>query len=544
DASAGDPYRVGGTMQDFGTASGPADSLRREGIVAGDWRGAGGGEAGDFVYDPSDPDIVYAGEYSGILTVHDARTGATRNVSVYPLDASGHGAADLAYRIQWTAPIAVSADGGELYHGANVLLRSTDRGRTWQAISPDLTRNDPAKQQWTGGPITGDNTGVEVYDTIFSIALSPGDRGTIWVGTDDGLVQVTRDGGGVWSEVTPPGMPEWGTVESIEVSRHAPGTVWVAVDAHRLDDLRPHLFRTTDGGTSWSDQSAGLPQDEPLFVVREDPVRPGLLYAGTERGLWLSRDAGATWARLKANLPTVKVADLVVHGDDLVLGTSGRGLWILDDLTAVRAWSEEIGAADLHLFAPRPAVRRLQAGSWSEEGAAPNPARGAVVHYWLRADAPGEVTLEVLDAGGRLVRRLSSVAEKMPYGPDDPDEPTKVPEAALSAKAGLHRAVWDLAWQGAGRLENAKLDTGDPARGPRAVPGTYTLRLRAGEREVTATLEVAADPRSQVPPAELAAQLELSLALRDAVAAVGADVRRVRALAAQARELADRLAGD
>ena len=545
DADRGSPYRVGGTMQDFGTASGPSDSLRREGIVLGDWRFAGGGEAGDFVYDPVQPGIVYAGEYGGYISVHDESTGSTRNVPILPWDASGHGAADLRYRFQWTAPIAVSPfDPNELYHGANVLFRSRDRGATWEAVSTDLTRNDPAKQQWSGGPITGDNTGVEVYGTIFSIALSPLDPGTIWVGTDDGLVHVTRDGGGVWSDVTPPGLPEWGTVESIEVSRHAPGTVWVAVDAHRLDDLRPYLFRTGDQGTTWTDLSAALPQDEPLFVVREDPERAGLLFAGTERGLWLSRDAGASWERLKANLPTVKVVDLEIRGDDLVVATSGRGLWILDQLAPIRAWSDEVAAADLHLFPPRPAVRRIVAGGWSEEAAAPNPPRGAVVDYWLREAAAGEVTLEILDGSGRTVRRLSSVAETPPAAPDDPDQPTKAPEPALSAAAGLHRAVWNLTWTGASRLEAARYDAGNPTDGPRALPGTYTLRLRAGEREASAQLEVRPDPRSGESPEELARQLETALALRDQVEAVTAAVRRLRAIAAQGRDLARRLEGD
>jgi hypothetical protein len=348
----------------------------------------------------------------------------------------------------------------------------------------------------------------------------------------------------VWSDVTPPGLPEWGTVESIEVSRHAPGTVWVAVDAHRLDDLGPHLFRTGDHGTTWVGLSNGLPRDEPLSVVREDPERSGLLYAGTERGLWLSRDAGATWERLKANLPTVKVVDLEIRGDDLIVATSGRGLWILDQLAPIRAWSDEVAAADLHLFPPRPAVIRHIAAGWSEEAAAPNPPRGAVIDYWLREAAPGEVALEILDERGRTVRRLSSVAEKPPFAPDDPDQPTKAPEPALSAAAGLHRALWDLTWTGASRLEGAKYDAGNPTDGPRALPGSYTLRLRAGEREASAPLELRPEPRSGEAPGELSLQLETALALRDQVEAVTVTIRRLRAIGEQGRDLAARLGGD
>lgn len=545
DADRRRPYRVGGTMQDQGTASGPSNSLRSEGILPADWRGAGGGEAGDFAYDPFAPGVTYAGEYGGIVTVHDEATGEERNVSIYPTNPSGHGAADLRVRFQWTAPIAVSPHTpDELYHGANVLFRSRDRGRSWEAVSPDLTRDDESKQQWSGGPITGDNTGVEVYGTIFSLALSPIERGTIWAGTDDGLVHRTRDGGGVWSEVTPDGAPEWGTVEHVEASPHAAGSAWVVFDAHRLGDLRPHLYRTRDGGASWVEVAAGLPRDEPMLVVREDPEVADLLYAGTERGLWISFDGGERWARLEANLPTAKVVDLEIRDGDLVIGTSGRGIWILDDLSPIRQWRDTLGDAALHLFASRPAVAWRRGSSWSEEAAAPNPPRGAVVHYWLRAAIEGEAKLEIRDARGRLVRELTSVAEPAPYPEDDPDEPTEKPEPALATGAGLQRAVWDLRWKGAERFEQAKVDLGDPTSGPLAAPGVYTARLTAGGHEATTTIEVVADPRSKTPQAELEAQVEAALGLRDRIDGVVADVRRVRSLRLQANDLATRLAGD
>jgi photosystem II stability/assembly factor-like uncharacterized protein len=539
------PYHVGGTMQDQGTGAAPSDSLRREGITLGDWTDAGGGEAGDFVWDAHESGVAYAGEYGGILTVHDQKTGHTRNIQAYPTNPSGHGAEDLKHRFQWTAPIAVSPhDPAELYHAAEVLFRSRDRGRSWQAISPDLTRNDKSKQKGSGGPITGDNTGVEIYGTIFSLAISPHDGRTIWAGTDDGLVHVTRDGGGVWSEVTPPAMPEWGTVESIEVSPHDPATVRVVVDAHRLGDPRPYLFVTTDGGESWTSPVAGLPEDEPLLVVREDPERAGLLYAGTELGLWLSPDAGESWQRLRANLPAARVVDLVVRRGDLVVGTSGRGIWILDDLSAIRQWRDELATADLHLFAPRPATRWNRGGSWSEAGAAPNPPDGVVLHYWLREPAGGELELEIRDEAGRLVRELSSVAEPAAYPEDDPDEPTPEPKPALETGAGLHRAVWDLEWKGARRLEGAKVDLGDPTVGPRAIPGRYRARLVAGERAAETEFEIRPDPRLDLPASEYAAQLEMALELRDTIDRVVSDVERVRAMREQARDLEARLADD
>jgi len=545
DADGRDPMHVGGSMQDLGTASGPIDSLRRGGITLGDWVEAGGGEAGDFVYDLADPDIIYAGEYGGFISVHDLRTGNSRAVSIYPTNASGHGAEDLRYRFQWTAPIAVSPhDPRELFHGANVLFRSRDRGQTWQAISPDLTRNDKSKQKWAGGPITGDNTGVEVYDTIFSLAVSPHEKGVIWAGSDDGLVHLTRDDGASWQNVTPRGMPEWGTVESIEVSPYAPATAWVVVDGHRLDDQRPHLFRTSDYGKSWEDLSAGLPQDAPLFVVRADPKRAGLLYGGNERGVLYSLDNGRTWDELDGGLPTVKVTDLVVRRDCLVVGTTGRSLWVLDDLTPLRVWSAELEKEPLTLFTPLAARRWALAFSWSGEAAEENPPYGAAIYYRLGAKVDDEIRLEIRDARGRLVRTLTSVAETPEFAPDDSDEPTEEPKPALSAEAGLHRAVWDLRWQGLEHLEKAKIDTGSYARGPRAVPGRYELTLIVGGESRTTSLEVLPDPRLAVSTDDLTLQLEASLAALDEVRGVLNEIRQVRQIRTQAAELATRLGDD
>jgi photosystem II stability/assembly factor-like uncharacterized protein len=569
DADSREPYHVGGTMQDQGTASGPSNSLRSGGIALGDWRSAGGGEAGDFVYDLSEPGHVYAGEYGGIITHASEASGQSRNVSVYPTNPSGHGAEDLKVRFQWTAPIVVwPLDPGALYHGGNRLFRSTDRGESWQAVSPDLTRNDRSKQKWSGGPITGDNTGVEIYGTIFSIAPSPVEAGLLWVGTDDGLVHLTRDGGASWRAVTPPGVPEWATVEGIEASRHAAGTAYVVVDAHRLDDNRPYLWKTTDHGRTWTSLAGGLPQDGYLLALREDPVEPDLLFLGTERGVSFSRDGGATWEPLKLNLPAVAVVDLAVKGDDLVLATRGRSIWILDDLTPLRAWSSEIAARPLHLFATRPARRWQVTWGWTEEGLGENPPYGAVVHYQLKGEpeararesqtAAGagqasasdaekspepEVVLEVRDGKGRLVRRLSSIAEQAEYPEDDPDEPTKPPQAALSAEPGLHRAVWDLQYEGAKRLARAKVDLGDPSEGPLAPPGRYTLRLTAGGETVEGTVEVLPDPRSPSSQASLEAQLEFALEVRAAIDRVVAAIEEVRSIRAQAADLAERLAG-
>src|SRR5436190_64437 len=351
------PYHVGGTIQDWGTASGPAYTLRPGGPNLGDFRVVGGGEAGDFVYDPTEPGVIYAGEYSGYISHYKEDSGNYRNISAYPRNFSGHGAEDATYRFQWTAPIAKSPhDPKVLYHGANVLFRTTVRGTSWEAISPDLTRNDKSKQKWSGGPLTGDNTGVEVYDVIFSIAESPVAKGQIWIGTDDGLVQITRDGGKSWQNVTPSGLPQWGTVEAIEPSRKDAGTAYVVVDARRLGDEHPYLFRTRDYGKSWDKLGRGLPDDEHLYVVREDTTDPSILYLGSERGLYWSRDGGQSFQNFRMNLPAINVADIEVKHDDLILGTR-RGIWVLDDLSTVRQFAPDVKKESVHLFAPRSAYR-------------------------------------------------------------------------------------------------------------------------------------------------------------------------------------------
>jgi len=559
------PYRVMATLQDWGTASGPSDSLHDGGIYLSDWHGVGGGEAGQIVADPEDPDVVYAGEYLGVVTRHDEATGQSRNVSAYPWNGSGHGAEDLEYRFQWTAPVALSPhDHRVVYHGANVLLRSRDGGQSWQAISPDLTRDDETKQRWAGGPITGDNTGVEFYDTIFAVAESPVEAGVIWVGSDDGLVHVTRDGGTTWTNVTAnvPGIPEWGTVTTIEPSSREAGTAWLVVDAHRLDDPRPYLWVTRDYGAHWKSLTAGLPElltradrregDRSLFVVREDPAVDGLLYLGGERGLFASWDGGASWRSLRLDLPTVPVTDLKVvdrKGDaDLVVATKGRSLWILDDLTPVRALAggaDGLTSSPVHLFAPRPAVRwRDRSVMGSDDGAGANPPRGALVTYWLKEAPPAEteVSLEVLDATGRVVRTLRSTPEPQPIGPDHPDwPPGDEVEPALTAKAGMNRAAWDLAWDGAGFIDGAMIDWGDPMDGPLAVPGDYTLRLVVGEETATAPLTILPDPRVDLPREDLESQLAFALDLRDDLRRLIADVGRIDAVREQIEQRNDRL---
>lgn len=535
------PFYVAGALQDIGTAQGPSNSLASAGIRNTDWYGVGGGEAGWVVSKPDDPGIVYAGEYGGYISRYQHDTGQVRNVSIYPDNPSGHGAADMKYRFQWTAPIAASPhDPNVIYHGGNVLFKTTDGGQTWSAISPDLTRNDKSKQQWAGGPITGDNTGVETYDTIFCVAESPLRAGLIWVGSDDGLVHVTRDGGKNWKDVTAgmTGIPEWGTIDMIEPSHFDAGTAYVVVDAHRLADTHPYLYKTTDFGQTWQRLDSGLPRDIYLHALREDPAQKGLLYAGTERGVAFSRDDGATWKALKLNMPAVAVTDVQVKGDSLVLSTLGRSAWILDDLAALRQLTPNQEATDVALLSSPQAVRwhirSVPRARWS----AGNPPNGAFIDYFLKEAPKGDITIEILDAKGQVVNTLSSRAME-PSGSTEHvhREAERLKRLALPKKAGLNRVVWNLRWKGAEMIKGAILDAGYPRIGPLAVPGNYTIRLKAAGKTLTTPLKVVLDPREKISQADLEAQLKFALQIRDAITRLTHTVNRLRQIR---RQLASR----
>ncbi|MBV8200485.1 MAG: glycosyl hydrolase, partial [Acidobacteria bacterium] len=542
------PFRVAGALQDLTAAQGPSDSLTSGGIPNADWYPVGGGEAGWVVSDPSDPDIVYAGEYGGYLSRYDHRTGQAQVVGIYPENPSGHGGEDLKYRFQWTAPIAVSPhDPKVIYHAANVLFRSADGGQSWTAISPDLTRDDKSKETWAGGPITGDNTGVEIYCTIFVVAESPVEKGLIWAGSDDGLVHLTRDGGKTWTDVTHaiPGLPEWGTVTMIEPSHFDAGTAYLVVDAHRLDDMHPYLWKTANFGHTWKRLDGKLPKDLFLHAVREDPRRRGVLYLGTEHGVAFSTDDGATWRSLRLNMPAVAVHDLAVKDDDLVLAAHGRSFWILDHLQVLAAVSAAgKAAAGPRLLAVPDAVRwDLHQGpdGWTGE----NPPRGAAIYYRLDGAPKGEVAIDVLDAKGTVVTTLSSKAIEPIGTTESAEDETQILKRRLASKEpGVQRAVWDLSWAGAELIPGAKLDAGYPAHGPEAVPGSYTVRLTVDGKVSSLPLTVRPDPRVTVSAADLEAQLQLALEVRDAITRLTRTVVRLREVRQQLVSRNQLLKGD
>ncbi len=544
------PYYVYGSQQDNSSVA--IASRSDDGTIGRDnWYAVGGGEAGYIAPDPRDPNIVYAGDYQGNLTRFDRRTNQVQSIAVSPELSDGQGASTLTHRFQWTAPIVVSPqDPNTVYYGGEAIFKTTDGGNHWQAISGDLTRNDKSKQQASGGPITVDDTGTEYYDTVFSIAPSPVAKGTIWAGTDDGLIQVTRDEGKSWTNVTPKAMPEWSRISLIEASPHDAGTAFAAADRHQLDDLAPYIYKTTDYGATWTRCNDGIPDGDFVRAVREDPKRKGLLYAGTERGIFVSFDAGAHWRSLQINMPIVPIHDLVIKNDDLVVATHGRAFWILDDVSPLRQFADSVAAEDMHLYQPATALRM-------HTGEAPahlyfsgkNPPNGAVIYYHLKKapkedaakeDAKDEIKIEILDASGNVIRKYSSLKDELLDEPLDPDD--KKPEKQIKPEDGLNRFVWDLHYDDAKRVPNYYLwEYGDGAKGPLALPGHYQVRLTANGKTQTAPFEVKLDPRVTTSQADLEKQFKLQLDLRDELNRVYDAVNQIQDVREQLEGLKKRL---
>ncbi len=507
------PYYVYGAQQDNSTVAiaSRSDSGR---IDKPDWYPVGGGESGYIAPDPRDPLIVYAGSYEGTLTRFDKHTGQNKNVSPWPEITDGEGAANLKHRFQWTAPTLISPhDPTVLYHGGEMLFKSTDEGMHWTPISPDLTRNDKSKQVAAGGQIDLDDTGTEYYDVIFAIAESPITKGEIWCGTDDGLVQLTRDGGKTWTNVTPKDLPEWSRISIIDASPHDPATAYVAANHYQLDDLHPYIYKTNDYGKTWTKITDGIPEDVFARAVREDPKRRGLLYAGTESGVFVSFNDGQKWQPFNLNLPTTPVHDLMVHGDDLVLATHGRAFWILDDLSPLRQYNDQIAASEVHLYNPSPAMRyygggRGGGGRGGPATAGENPPGGATIYYYLKTVPKGEIAIEILDASGKPVRRYSNQKQVRVDQPLEPD--AERPRRELEPVAGLNRFQWDLRYEPVPQVPNYSLFLYSRGEyGPLALPGKYTVKLTAGGKEYTAPLEVTLDPRIKVPMEDLRKQFDL-----------------------------------
>ncbi len=537
------PYRVYGAQQDNSTV-GILTRSDHGYIDRPDWDSIGGGESGYIAVDPRDSNIVYAGSYFGYITRFDRHTNQTENVQQWPDDPDGHSAAEQKYRYTWTMPIVFSPhDPNVLYNAAQYVFRSSDGGHSWQTISPDLTRNDKSKQMDSGGPITKDQASVEFYDIIFTLVESPKEKGVIWAGTDDGLIQLTRDDGKSWNNVTPKGIPEWSLVSLIEASPHDAGTAYAAVDAHKLDNFKPYIFKTTDFGKSWTSISSGIPDGAYVHAVREDPARKGLLFAGTELGIYVSFDDGAHWQFLQLNLPNSPVHDMVIHNNDLVVATHGRSFWSLDDISPLRQADAAISSGDAHLFTPATAIRtRMGHTNRRRYAIGENPPDGAILYYYLKEDAKEPIKLEILDAGGRIIRAFTSEEKKKGDEIEEEGERDE-PVDHIPAKAGLNVFAWDLRYEEPVKIPKAVYDEGTPA-GPLALPGKYQARLTAGGKSSTQSLQVLLDPRVKTSAADLQKQFDLMLRLRDRQDEMNKAILAIRDLRSQLLALEKRMGGD
>lgn len=518
------PYRLYGSQQDNSSISVPQRRLHNSLRPQQEWGYAAGCETGPIALHPDHPEIIFGGCYGGEINRQDLRDDTRVSVTVLP-EAMALAPRDKINRWQWLAPIVVSPhDPATVYHASQYLYRSRDRGNSWTRISPDLTTNDARYQAWPGEPITADNpNGAETFTTIYAVTPSPHDKRTIWVGSDDGRVHITRDDGKHWADITPPQLPPLSTVNRIEVSPHAPGRAFVAAHRYRLDDFTPYVFRTDDYGRTWTriaDGSNGIPANHPVRVVREDDVRRGLLYAGTEFGLFVSFDDGAHWQSLQLNLPATPVMDLKVHRGDLAVATQGRSFWVLDDLGPLRELAADAapGTAQpaARLFAPRAVARGFVGLPLQEVDLVlpDNLPHGALIHYALGADTPN-AAVEILDARGSVVRRFDANGK----GADK-----------LATQAGFHRVVWNLRGQGP---VGGKAEEGEdrPAPGVKMPPGRYTVRLTAGALVQTQPLTVTGNPSAPaITQADYDAQHALATAVRDRVTEVNRVLADVQAL--------------
>jgi photosystem II stability/assembly factor-like uncharacterized protein len=584
------PYRILGAQQD-NSAVRILSRGRGAGIGPRDWEPTAGGESGYIVADPKDPEVVYGGSYGGLLTRVNHETGDIRDVNPWPDNPMGYPAADIKQRFQWNFPIAFSPnDPNTLYAASQVLFKSTDGGQSWTVISPDLTRNDKSRQGSSGGPITKDNTSVEYYGTIFYVAESPVEPGVIWTGSDDGLVQVTRDGGKTWKNVTPKGIPDWIMINEIDASPLDKGTAYVAATMYKSDDFRPYLYKTNDYGATWTRIDNGIDPTHFTRVVRADPVRRGLLYAGTERGMYVSFDDGARWQPLQLNLPIVPIHDLTIKEGSLIAATHGRSFWSLDDLTPLRqaAANPEVAGSRVHLFPPAPAYRYADArgGFFQPQGQGQNPPAGVVVDYYLKEAPPAaqanDVKLEILTRDGQVIRTFhgkpavqgkdekekkdgkdakeakeAKAEERKPAAADKPGETPvgkaetereehqegEPEEPKIPTEAGLNRFVWDMDWPAASSFNGMVLWTGDPVA-PTAVPGSYQVRLTAAGQTLTQPFEIRKDPRSKATQEDLEAQYRFVAEARDKLNETHEAIRRIHDVRAQLQQAEKRLGKD
>jgi len=534
------PYWVYGGQQESGSAGTASRSDFGE-ITFREWYPVGTEEYGYVAPDPLDPNFIYGGK----ATCYDRTTGQTRDISPVVLRTG-------QYRFNRTAPLIFSAaDPHALYLGSNVLFKTTNGGQSWDIISPDLTREDPGVPPNLGVFVESDPAKGKHRGVIYSIAPSPKDANLIWIGTDDGLIQVTHDGGKNWQNATPPELTPWSKLAQMDASRSDTATVYAAVNRFRLDDLHPYIYRTHDDGKTWQKVVTGLPENEPVNTVREDPERKGLLFAGTERSVYFSFDDGDHWQSLQLNLPATSIRDLVIHQDDVVVGTHGRSFWILDNITPLRQLNTQVADADVHLFAPQLTYRMRRNNNTDtplppEEPAGQNPPDGAMLDYTLKSSAP--VTLEIFDEAGKLVRRFSSTDKPEPVDPKELPVPTYWirPPQILSSEPGMHRFVWDLHYPPPDSLEHEYPisaiyhDTPRYPLGPAVLPGNYNVKLTVAGKSYARPLIIKMDPRVKTAPDGLRQQFDTETKIADAMHQDYTALEEVRRLRAQLKPLQEK----
>jgi photosystem II stability/assembly factor-like uncharacterized protein len=585
------PYRICGAQQDNSTLCGPSRKPGR--VELSDWEDAGGGESGYVTPHPTRPWIVFAGSYGGLLTRKDLRTGFTRDITVYPNNPMGESSEDIPIRFQWTFPIVFSRhDPNVLYAGGSRLFRSTNEGESWTMIGPEFARADKRTMGPSGGPITKDQTGVETYALIFAFDESPVRAGVLWVGTDDGYVWVSQDNGVTWRNVTPPDIGDFTRISGIEPSNFAAGTAYVAENRYQQGDKTPILYKTTDYGRTWTRITNGIAPDHFLRAVREDPKRRGLLFAGTERGVYVSFDDGMSWQSLRRNLPVVPVHDLRVKDDDVILATHGRGFWVMDNIGPLRQVSAQVAQKAVHLFRPSDAFRSDWGGGFFAQimelmggggGLGANPPSGAIIQYYVK-EPNQRITLEFTDAAGRPIKTLTSdqdpqtasdslMVEGMKAAAIDsmvkaglardsatraatarfsdpralmqmvdieeffsrPPRPARVPN-----KAGLNTFAWDMRYPDAERFEGMIMWAAGTT-GPVAPPGTYSVKLTVGSTSETQAFRIRKDPRTEATDADLQEQFRLLIAIRDKTTEANNAVRLARNMRYNVGDRAGRL---
>jgi photosystem II stability/assembly factor-like uncharacterized protein len=527
------PYRIYGAQQDNSTQR---VAHRTDGFSIGerDWEPTAGGESGHIAVDPLDNDVVYGGSYDGFLTRVNHATAEERNINAWPDNPMGHGAEGAKYRFQWNFPIFFSPHNPKkLYAASQHLHVSYNAGESWELVSPDLTRNDPTKLGPSGGPITKDNTAVEYYCTIFAVAESPYEKDLILAGSDDGLLNITRDGGKNWAKLSVAGMPEWTMINSVEFSPHEKGAAYIATTSYKSGDYKPYLFKTKDYGKTWTKITDGIDPNHFTRVVRTDLKRQGLLYAGTEFGMYISFDDGTSWKPFQLNLPIVPVTDLTIKNDNLIAATQGRSFWLIDDITPLHQLNETIATSDFHLYKPMPSYRMNGGqGGWRGEPKTEgkNHPGGVMIHYYLKDTAKTVASLEILEMDGKLIKKFATKPDK------------KAKEEQLKMKPGMNRHVWNMRYADAEGFDGLIMWAAS-LTGPKAIPGKYKAKLTVNGKSSETEFEIVKDPRTSGTVADIKAQFDFSIAVRDKLSDTHKAIKKIRAAREQLNRVTEPMKG-